>query len=450
MKPIIDISHHQNPGLIDYDKLASQIDGVIIRAAYGNKPDTAFEQHYEEFNKRGVPIGVYQFITEYMPVEEQVQTLYEMVMQDKNIPLGFWADVENETGADSLTKQTVHTYMQQVEALLGKEFGIYTSASQWAAIMGGTYYTNRKLWVAHYGTAYPALPMGWKSFWLWQYTSSKRLEGYAENLDANAFCCDDSVFQQWIGGVSLPEPEPLPSLRLFSPVARDSWISQRFGINPQWYSAARGHNGIDYGIIVGSPVYAAMDGIVEVSLEQKTGYGRHIRIRHPEGVTIYGHLSKRMFEVGDFVMAKQLIGRSGGALDDPYCGMSTGPHLHFEYRQDKPVVPLVPGSYIYNAIDTLPFTLYWEQELGEMLYQVEVVAAGLNVRKGIGTGYDIIRTESKGAILSVYEVTNGWFKIGEGQWVSGYATYTKRIIPAGEPTTEEKVGKLWIAHPDLH
>jgi len=39
MKPIIDISYWQQPALIDYDKLAGQVDGVILRAAYGVKAD---------------------------------------------------------------------------------------------------------------------------------------------------------------------------------------------------------------------------------------------------------------------------------------------------------------------------------------------------------------------------------------------------------------------------
>lgn len=39
MKPIIDISYWQNPELINYDKLAQQIGGVILRAAYGLKAD---------------------------------------------------------------------------------------------------------------------------------------------------------------------------------------------------------------------------------------------------------------------------------------------------------------------------------------------------------------------------------------------------------------------------
>ena len=79
MKPIIDISYWQNPRNINYDRLAAAISGVIIRAAYGsgvpNKwegADIEFENHYREFTKRGVPVGAYQFITEYQPLAEQV------------------------------------------------------------------------------------------------------------------------------------------------------------------------------------------------------------------------------------------------------------------------------------------------------------------------------------------------------------------------------------------
>lgn len=59
MKPIIDISKHQNPANIDYDKLGDEVSGVIIRCSYGSKFDSPFgkepffETHYNEFTKRG-------------------------------------------------------------------------------------------------------------------------------------------------------------------------------------------------------------------------------------------------------------------------------------------------------------------------------------------------------------------------------------------------------------
>ena len=49
MKPIIVISYYQPPTAINYDALASQVSGVILRAAYGKWKDTAFETHYLAF-----------------------------------------------------------------------------------------------------------------------------------------------------------------------------------------------------------------------------------------------------------------------------------------------------------------------------------------------------------------------------------------------------------------
>lgn len=456
MKPIIDVSYYQNPALIDYDKLCAAISGAIIRVAYGSGApgkwegvDPEWERHYFEFNKRDKPLGGYQYLTEYQPVEEQVEVMRKGI-EGKRIHIGRWADVEIERGAEVLTKQTVHKYLQLAETAMG-EFGIYTSYWYWYQIMGGYYYTNRKLWVAQYGVSKPDLPLGWSSYWLWQNhdTNTGRIDGYTHGgVDLSQFNGTQEQFDAWVNAEPVAV-EPKPPLVLYNPVPNGSWISQKFGVNSTWYATSRGHNGVDYGIVVGTMITAAMDGVVEVSKEQVGGYGRHIRIRHPHGVTIYGHLSHRYLEVGDVVKAKQVIGLSGGATSDPYCGNSTGPHLHFEYRPFEPVVPLVPGSYVYNAMDTLPFTVEWEKELGKMLFQVEVLAVGgLNVRSGIGTGYRIIRTEPIGTILSVYEVTNGWYKIGQGEWISGNPAYSKKVVvPVPE---DNRLEKLWDAHPELH
>ena len=41
MKPIIDISYWQNPRNINYDTLAKNVSGVIIRATYGSRKANA-------------------------------------------------------------------------------------------------------------------------------------------------------------------------------------------------------------------------------------------------------------------------------------------------------------------------------------------------------------------------------------------------------------------------
>ncbi|MBU1630090.1 M23 family metallopeptidase, partial [Patescibacteria group bacterium] len=69
----------------------------------------------------------------------------------------------------------------------------------------------------------------------------------------------------------------------------------------------------------------------------KTGrmYGNYTMIVHPGGIaTIYAHLSKFIAKPDTYVERGDVIGLSGGRPGDPGAGLSTGPHLHFEVRQD--------------------------------------------------------------------------------------------------------------------
>lgn len=143
-------------------------------------------------------------------------------------------------------------------------------------------------------------------------------------------------------------------MRLRWPVPEGTRISQVFGANPAWYTISKGHDGVDFGTVVDTPADAMKEGDVIVARNDgKTGYGRHVRIQHDNGISIYGHLHVIQCAVGDHVEAGQQIGLTGGSTDDPGSGWSTGPHLHAEYRLTGVPNP-VPGGYVYNAIDILP------------------------------------------------------------------------------------------------
>jgi murein DD-endopeptidase MepM/ murein hydrolase activator NlpD len=88
----------------------------------------------------------------------------------------------------------------------------------------------------------------------------------------------------------------------------------------------RAHEGVDLRAHSGTPVYAAHDGVVQVSRRVR-GYGNLVLIRHPHGLsTVYGHNSRLIVKSGQKVKQGQLIARSGNT------GRSRGPHLHFEVR----------------------------------------------------------------------------------------------------------------------
>jgi murein DD-endopeptidase MepM/ murein hydrolase activator NlpD len=98
------------------------------------------------------------------------------------------------------------------------------------------------------------------------------------------------------------------------------------------------HIGLDYDCAQGDPIYAADNGVVTMAGRNGT-YGNMIEINHGGGfVTRYGHLDTISVKCGHPVYQGDLIGTCGTT------GWSTGPHLHFEIRQDN--VPLDPESYL--------------------------------------------------------------------------------------------------------
>ena len=87
------------------------------------------------------------------------------------------------------------------------------------------------------------------------------------------------------------------------------------------------HSGLDIGVKVGQPVYAANDGVVITSGWNSGGYGYYVIIDHGNGFhTLYAHNSKNYVTKGERVKKGDVISASGST------GRSTGPHLHFEVR----------------------------------------------------------------------------------------------------------------------
>lgn len=101
-------------------------------------------------------------------------------------------------------------------------------------------------------------------------------------------------------------------------------ITSRFGA--RWGTT---HKGLDIAAPTGTSIYAAESGKVIFSGWDDGGYGYMIKISHGNGlVTYYAHNSKNYVSVGDYVDKGDVIGAVGST------GYSTGPHVHFEVRED--------------------------------------------------------------------------------------------------------------------
>jgi len=101
-----------------------------------------------------------------------------------------------------------------------------------------------------------------------------------------------------------------------------------------------GHNGLDFGVAVGTPVKSTMDGKVVYAGWNNQGYGNLVIVENGAYRTYYAHLDSLPVAVGETVTAGSVIGLSGNT------GNSTGPHLHYEIR--KNLVPIDPTAVTLN------------------------------------------------------------------------------------------------------
>lgn len=125
----------------------------------------------------------------------------------------------------------------------------------------------------------------------------------------------------------------IPAIPPFSPEKGKYTLSSPFGYrNDPLSGETRYHDGQDFAMKPGTPVYTTGDGVVEYVKFSFTGYGNEILIDHGFGYkTRYAHMSIISVAEGMKLKRGDCIGESGNS------GKSTGPHLHYEvlYRDER-------------------------------------------------------------------------------------------------------------------
>jgi murein DD-endopeptidase MepM/ murein hydrolase activator NlpD len=222
------------------------------------------------------------------------------------------------------------------------------------------------------------------------------LSGPSGQADCYSFQSSDGVFRCFDpkgGGVPTPpinNGAPTPPInggggpsaslgRIFAPI-RGAPVTSLFGMrfHPILH-ILRLHAGIDFGAPVGSPVRAVADGKVEIA-GPVSGFGNHVRLQHKGFETSYSHLSEISagVAVGATVAQGQVIALSGNT------GLSTGPHLHFEYYLERVAVDPMPHMGIEvagagGAVAAVPIGAAppSEQEIAAFATQKAIVDAAL-------------------------------------------------------------------------
>jgi murein DD-endopeptidase MepM/ murein hydrolase activator NlpD len=144
--------------------------------------------------------------------------------------------------------------------------------------------------------------------------------GFCSTSDANAF--------------------PSTQISLVYPVMGPR-MSSDFGLRNHPIRKHRAHHhGVDLAAPQGAPIRVIAAGQV-VYADPLGGYGKVVVVKHASGLTShYGHCQSIGVSIGQIVKPGDILGTVGST------GLSTGPHLHFEIRQDgKPQNPerYLPG-----------------------------------------------------------------------------------------------------------
>ncbi len=145
---------------------------------------------------------------------------------------------------------------------------------------------------------------------------------------------------------------------IFCPLPGSPTITQGFGQNPEIYAPFgwQGHEGIDFGVPEGTPVFAPHDGMATVKDTGPQGFGLHVIIQDAKRQSLLAHLSETSLKSGDSVSQGDPIGKSGQS------GMTTGPHLHWAFRLLQNGVVQNKDNGYGGALDVSQYVRLWQPQ----------------------------------------------------------------------------------------
>ncbi len=196
---VVDISEHQNPAGINYDKFAKDIDGAILRTSIMDantlniRTDYHLETHYKELNSRGVPLGFYHYSRAVNQAEALREAAYVLdVIKDKNVSLPIYIDIEDNKRQGKATKGDVSEAAQTfIDAMTTKGYmaGIYSYPWFAEKYLTKDVRNNNEFWIADYKskeiTSYNS-----SDFDSWQFTDKARVNGHNAGVDMNVLYRD--------------------------------------------------------------------------------------------------------------------------------------------------------------------------------------------------------------------------------------------------------------------
>jgi hypothetical protein len=172
----IDISHHQNPATLPWDRIAASSSFCICRATYGARRDRHVAEHMRRARSVGLQVGLYAFFRPSQPVVDQIAA-FRAAAQAAGYQHGDIIPALDVEADPVPTMQHVtpawEPGVRQFADALAREFGalplIYITQREFGMLGKPTWVLDHPLWVANYtAAAKPATP-GNQPWTIWQH-----------------------------------------------------------------------------------------------------------------------------------------------------------------------------------------------------------------------------------------------------------------------------------------
>lgn len=183
----IDVSYHQ--GTIDWDKVKSQVDFVILRVGYGDnitsQDDKQWKRNADECTRLGIPFGVYiySYATNTAQASSEAEHVKRLVA-GYNLSYPVYYDLEDAgttgTVAANVKGDMAQTFCDIIKGA-GYKVGIYANTYWFNNLLTDSRFNQWEKWVAQYSNA---CTYG-GTYRMWQYSSSVPISGIAGAVDAN-------------------------------------------------------------------------------------------------------------------------------------------------------------------------------------------------------------------------------------------------------------------------
>ena len=222
---------------------------------------------------------------------------------------GNFVEIDHGTDADGLRWVTLYAHMKSCAVQVGQT----VTAGQVIGYLGHTGNTTGN--ACHFEMQVNGVLTEPRYFTA--YTGSDAAELTQEKADE---ILAEAVRRAASDQVTADDEAALSGVDLFTlPVAPPPQVS---GYDPE-----NGHPGIDFAAEEGAEVYAVAGGIVTAA-DYDVEKGNYVVLDHGGLETEYQHMKSLLVSAGQSVVQGQVLGYVGST------GNSTGPHLHFEARQD--------------------------------------------------------------------------------------------------------------------